>query len=116
MNCALSGTFVTEAELPKGMATADGDYALGCRSASALQLDARKLAGLVALSEDLGHDGSERLIVEPLQPAPQLSSVERPPKSPRRSAPDTSMSTATSSAEAYDEGHGATQRGRAEGA
>jgi hypothetical protein len=114
MNCALSGTFVTEAELPKGMATADGDYALGCRSASALQLDARKLAGLVALSEDLGHDGSERLIVEPLQPAPQLSSVERPPKSPRRSAPDTSMSTATSSAEAYDEGHGATQRGRAD--
>ena len=51
--------------VPKGMATADGDYALGCRSASALQLDARKLAGLVALSEDLGHDGSERLIVEP---------------------------------------------------
>ena len=71
MNCALSGTFVTEAELPKGMATADGDCALGCRSASALQLDARKLAGLVALSEDLGHDGSERLNVEPLQPAPQ---------------------------------------------
>ena len=113
MESALAGNFLTEAELPKGMANTDGDCALGCRSASALQLDARILAGLVALSKDLGHDGSERLNVEPLQPASQLSSVERPPKSPRRSAPDTSMSTATSSAEAYDEGHGATQQGRA---
>ena len=49
MNCALSGTFVTEAELPKGMATADGDCALGCRSASALQLDALPLSWVLGL-------------------------------------------------------------------
>ena len=74
MESPLAGNFLTEAELPKGMANTDGDCALGCRSASALQLDARILAGLVALSKDLGHDGSERLNVEPLQPAPQRRS------------------------------------------
>ena len=106
---------MTVAELQQGMATADGDCALGNRSASALPalpLGARKLAGLYALSNDLGHDGSQRLSVEPLQAAPQPSSVERPPKLPRRPGPDTSSSTATSSPEACDEGHDADWRGR----
>ena len=103
---------MTKAELQKGMATADGDCALGNRSVSALPLGARKLAGLVALSNDLGHDRSQRLFVKPLQAAPQPSSVERPPKSPRRPAPNISSSTATSSPEACDEGHDAEWRGR----
>ena len=110
--CALAGIFMTKAELQKGMATADGDCALGNRSVSALPLGARKLAGLVALSNDLGHDRSQRLSVKPLQAAPQPSSVERPPKSPRRPAPNTSSITATSSPEACDEGHDAEWRGR----
>ena len=112
MNCALSRTFVTEAELLKRIATADGDCALGSRSVSASQLDAYKLAGLVALSKDLGYDGSQRFNDEAINPELQPSSVERPPKSPRRPAPNTSSITATSSPEACDEGHDAEWRGR----
>jgi hypothetical protein len=112
MNCALSRTFVTEAELLKRIATADGECALGSRSVSASQLDAYKLAGLVALSKDLGYDGSQRFNDEAINPELQPSSVERPPKSPRRPAPNTSSITATSSPEACDEGHDAEWRGR----
>ena len=88
MNCALSGTFVTEVELLKRIATADGDCALGSRSVSASQLDAYKLAGLVALSKDLGYDGSQRLNDEANDPELQPSSVERRQKSLRRSPSD----------------------------
>jgi hypothetical protein len=40
MQRAFPGTFVTEAELLKRIAAADGDCALGSRSVSASQLDA----------------------------------------------------------------------------
>ncbi len=46
------------------------------------QLDAYKLAGRVALSKDLGYDGSQRLNDEANDPELQPSSVERRTKKP----------------------------------
>lgn len=52
------------------------------------QLDAYKLAGRVALSKDLGYDGSQRLNDEANEPELQPSSVERRQKSLWRSPSD----------------------------
>ena len=103
---------MTEAELLKRVAAAEGDCALGSRSVSASQLDAYKLAGLVALSKDLGYDGSQRLNDEVINPELQPSSVERRQKSLRRSPSDASSSTASSSADAGEPGPDGQQRGR----
>ena len=94
----------------EGLPVVDSPCASGCGMGSASGLDAQKLAGRVALPKDLDLLGSERLNREAINPELQPSSVERRSQSPRRSAPDISSSTASSSADACGRGHDADQR------
>ena len=106
-------SFPAHTDAGEGIPVVDSSCALGCGMASTSRLDAQKLAGLVALSNDLGLFGSERLNHETMDPELQPNSVERRPKSPRRSASDMSSSTASSSTDACERGHGTEQQGRA---
>ena len=96
----------------EGSPVVDSPCASGCGMESASGLYAQKLAGRVALSKDLGYDGSQRLNDEANEPELQPSSVERRPKSARRPTPNMASSTGSSFAEACERGHDAEQQGR----
>ena len=105
-------TFSTDTDPGEDLPVVNSPCALGCGMATTSALDAQKLVGLVALSKDLGLLGIKRLNHETMNPELQPNSVERRPKSSRRPTPNKASSTASSFAEACEQGHDAEQQGR----